>query len=49
MQINSDASILIHRGTNGDISIVSIYVDDFFIASYSEESLVSIKSALSKE
>ena len=41
IQINGDASITMRRRSDGEISMISIYVDDFLIASNNEQHLTS--------
>lgn len=47
-QLNGDPSILI-RQSDSEISIVSVYVDDFLLASNTMNALNALKEALSKE
>lgn len=49
MQFNGDASIMIWHEEDGGVSMISIYVNDFLIASDKLATLQSIKAALSNE
>ena len=46
-QLNSDPSILIQQSSTGEISIVSVYIDDFLLASNTIKNLDELKAALS--
>ena len=46
-QLNGDPSILIRQFATGEISIVSVYVDDFLLASNTIKNLDELKVALS--
>lgn len=47
--LNADPSILIHQGSGGDITMVSVYVDDFLLASKDRKSVQWIKESLKNE
>lgn len=48
--LNADASILIHHGDESDdITMISVYVDDFLLASKHRRSLDWIKECLKNE
>lgn len=48
MQLNNDLNILV-KHSKGEISLVSIYVDDFLLASNTMNTLKTLKKFLSKK
>lgn len=47
--MNANPSILIMSRAGGEILMISIYVDDFLLASNSSEALSWLKNAIAKE